>query len=175
MRSTLLVPGNRFSAAYEWLSERVPVLPRPDGTGTVFDFDFWSAEACYFLDPASNIVELIAHRGVGESPVASAFSAAEMAGISEIGIVTVDPPGVARQLKASGLDLWFGELGGPDGGLGFVGRRAHTLILCRPGRPWLPIGRPAETHPLEAVIGAGDGSKIIVRLDADSALDLSTR
>ena len=32
----------------------------------------------------------------------------------------------------------------------FVGEKARTLILAPPGRGWLPTGRPAEPHPVEA-------------------------
>src|SRR3954451_21398717 len=62
----LLIPGNRFEAAHAWIGERATVLPGRDGS-TVFGFAFWDAVACYFHDPAGNIVELIAHRGMEEA------------------------------------------------------------------------------------------------------------
>jgi hypothetical protein len=31
-------------------------------------------------------------------------------------------------------------------------RRARTLIVVPPGRPWLPTGRPAEVHPADVVV-----------------------
>jgi catechol-2,3-dioxygenase len=74
----LLVPGNRFDAAYEWLGARTQLLPDPDTGDRIFEFDNWSALACYCLDPAGNIVELIAHRGISESPIEGAFSAGEV-------------------------------------------------------------------------------------------------
>src|SRR5690242_17559175 len=57
----LLVPGDRFDAAHAWADERFELV------GGVFDFDNWDARAVYFLDPAGNIVELIAHRGLEEN------------------------------------------------------------------------------------------------------------
>ena len=39
---------------------------RPETGELVFDFTNWDARAFYFHDPAGSIVELIAHRGIGE-------------------------------------------------------------------------------------------------------------
>lgn len=59
----LLVPGDRFDAAYAWATERIALLDGPGGSRAV-DFADWQAKALYLLDPAGNIVELIAHSGV---------------------------------------------------------------------------------------------------------------
>jgi hypothetical protein len=169
----LLVPGNRFAAARDWLGACVPLLARRGSEEIVFAFDSWNALACYAHDPAGNIVELIAHRGLEESPEGGGFSARELRGISELGIVTPDLLAALEHLRAAGLELWSGEVGGRREGFGFVGRQAHTLILCPPGRPWLPTGRPAEPHPLAAVIGAGERARIVVRVGDDSAVDVA--
>lgn len=151
-----LVPGDRFDAAYEWLRARTALLPDPDTQDEVFDFSDWDALACYCLDPAGNIVELIAHRGVAESHLEGDFSAQEIAGFSEIGLVVDDKQaGVARLEKDLGLRMWDGELHEP-GRLVFVGERARTLILSPPGRGWLPTGRPAEAHPVKLVLTGVD-------------------
>jgi hypothetical protein len=146
----LLAPGNRFDAALAWLRARVELLPDRESGEVAFDFSNWDALACYFHDPAGNIVELIAHRGVGESSVDGAFSADELLGFSELGIVG-DPPAIARELERAGLALWDGTLEA-EGRLAFVGERSRTLILCPEGRGWLPTGRPAEAHDLEVVL-----------------------
>jgi catechol 2,3-dioxygenase-like lactoylglutathione lyase family enzyme len=158
----LLVPGDRYDAARAWAARSAELLSRPGETSTTFWFDAWDADACYFHDPAGNIVELIAHRGVCETPGRSGpFHAGELAGISEMGMVVVDPPAAARTLASSGLRLWSGGVEGEDA-LGFIGRQAHTLILCPPGRPWLPTRRPAECHPVTAtLIGAGDATVVV--------------
>jgi hypothetical protein len=144
-----LVPGNRFDAAYAWLKSRTDPLSRCDSSVDVFEFDFWDARACYFHDPAENIVELIAHQGLAHSGDAEGtFKASELLGISEIGLVTPDMPAAAKSLDRIGLPLWSGSVR-DDKGLGFVGRKAHTLILSAPGRGWLPTGRPAEVHPVD--------------------------
>jgi D-alanyl-D-alanine carboxypeptidase len=137
----LLVPGDRFAAALEWAQQRVDLL------GDVFDFENWDAEAVYFHDPASSIVELIAHHGLEESGRSGPFAAAELVGFSELGIVG-DRKSLLRELETEGLELWSGAVDEPDR-LAFVGEKGRTLILASPGRGWLPTDRPAEPHPVE--------------------------
>lgn len=148
----LLVPGDRFAAAYDWLGKRTRLLPDPETGDAVFDFDKWNALACYCLDPVGNIVELIAHRGIGDSAVGESFSSAELLGISELGLVGGDKREVADTLlHVLGVHVWDGEIDDPQR-LAFVGERARTLILSPEGRPWLPTDRPAEMHRVEFVL-----------------------
>jgi catechol 2,3-dioxygenase-like lactoylglutathione lyase family enzyme len=144
----LLVPGDRFDEALEWTHGRVELL------GDVFDFDFWDARAVYFHDPAGNIVELIAHHELDQNGRSGAFAAAELVGISELGIVG-DPPQLLRELETIGLELWDGSVEGKNQ-LAFVGEQGRTLILSPPGRGWLPTSRPAEPHPVELVLDLAD-------------------
>jgi catechol 2,3-dioxygenase-like lactoylglutathione lyase family enzyme len=160
----LLVPGNRYEAAAAWVERSTTLLSRPGQKTTTFRFDAWNADACYFHDPAGNIVELIAHRGTAEAPSRSGgFRAGELAGISELGLVVGDPAAAADALASTGLELWSGDVEGDDA-LAFVGGQAHTLILCAPGRPWLPTHRPAECHPTTATLqlAAGAGAGVTV-------------
>jgi catechol 2,3-dioxygenase-like lactoylglutathione lyase family enzyme len=155
----LHAPGNRFDAALEWLRERVPLLPQRDSDEVVFDFASWSAYACYFHDPAGNVAELIAHRGLGENDENGPFSAGELLGLSELCLV--GPPGpLAEALTPLGLELWDGTVE-QEGMLGFVGERGRTLILCPPGRGWLPTGRPAEPHPVEALLSGPPAGEVL--------------
>jgi catechol 2,3-dioxygenase-like lactoylglutathione lyase family enzyme len=147
----LLAPGNRFDEVLEWVTERTELLPDRDTGEVVFDFANWAAKACYFHDPAGNIVELIAHRGIGETRAQGSFAAGELLGVSELGLVG-DPAAIASVLAHRlGLELWDGTIE-VEGRLAFVGERARTLILCPAGRPWLPTGRPAEAHPVDVVV-----------------------
>jgi catechol 2,3-dioxygenase-like lactoylglutathione lyase family enzyme len=154
----LLVPGDRFDAALEWARARTELLPDRESGDVVFDFDAWDAQACYFEDPAGNIVELIAHRGVDENGADGEFRAAELVGLSELGLVG-DPPALAAQLAVLGIELWDGTLDEP-GRLAFLGEPARTLILSPPGRGWLPTGRPAEPHPVVALVRAQREGKV---------------
>jgi hypothetical protein len=153
-----LVPGDRFEAAQAWAGERAELLGDP------FDFAFWDARACYFHDPAGNIVELIAHHGIGDG------SQAMILGLSEIGIVTADPPGAVTRLEHElGLELWSGD---PEG-LAFVGRKAHTLILSSAGRGWLPTRRPSEPHPVDVTISGTGREGEVVLADCGSRVRLA--
>ena len=153
----LLVPGDRFAAALDWARDRVELLFDPESDDAVFDFTNWDAKACYFHDPAGNIVELIAHRGVGEAGATGPFASDELIGVSEVGVVG-DPPSLARKLeRVLDLAVWDGTVDG-EARLAFVGEKARTLILCRVGRGWLPTRRPAEAHPVEVVLsGSSEG------------------
>jgi hypothetical protein len=147
-----LVPGNRFDAAYTWLAARASLLPDPDTGDTIFDFDNWAALACYCLDPAGNIVELIAHRGISDTSAEGLFSAREIVDFSEVGLVVPDKEqSVAVLEQQIGLYVWDGVVA-EQGRLVFVGERARTLILSHPGRGWLPTSRPAEPHPVELTV-----------------------
>ena len=150
----LLVPGNRFDAALDWAGKRTELLPDPETGEVVFDFDNLSALAVYFHDPAANIVELIAHRGVEEREARGEFRGDELVGLSELGLVG-DRAGMAEALRRElGLRLWQGTVAEP-GSLAFVGDRARTLILAPTGRGWLPLGRPAEPYAIEARLSGG--------------------
>jgi hypothetical protein len=148
----LLVPGDRFEAAYSWLKARARLLPHPNTGDTIFDFDSWDALACYCLDPADNIIELIAHRGISETSTEGPFSAGEVVDFSEVGLVVPNKKqSVAVLEEVLGLRVWDGKVADPDR-LVFVGERARTLILSPPRRGWLPTGRPAEDHPVELTL-----------------------
>jgi len=156
----LLVPGDRFDAALDWAAERVELLPDPESGEPVFDFSFWNALACYFHDPAGNIVELIAHRRIGETGAAGAFNGRDLLGLSELGLVG-DVKTMARELEPLALRVWSGTVDEP-GRLAFVGEQAKTLILCPEGRGWLPTGRPAEPHPVDALLsGPSKGQRFV--------------
>lgn len=155
----LLLPGDRFAVAREWAEARVELLPDPVSGEVVFDFSSWDALACYFQDPAGNIVELIAHAGIGESGRAGPFDAGELLGLSELGLVG-DLPRLADGLRTLELEVWDGSVG--EGELAFVGERARTLILAPPGRGWLPTGRPAEVHPVEVTVAGAPAGEVVL-------------
>jgi catechol 2,3-dioxygenase-like lactoylglutathione lyase family enzyme len=155
----LLVPGDRFQAAFEWAGRRVELLARGKSDEFVFDFADWDACACYFHDPAGNIVELIAHRGVEENHRVGEFAGSELLGFSELGLVG-DPPEIARALDPLEIRLWDGELGPQR--LAFLGERARTLIVVPEPRGWLPTARPAEHHPVDVLLDGPPNGEVAV-------------
>jgi catechol 2,3-dioxygenase-like lactoylglutathione lyase family enzyme len=157
----LLIPGNRFAAALDWLGDRVQVLPDPETGEVVFDFQNWNGQGCYFHDPAGNIVELTAHRGIGVSDASGPFSGSEVLGISEVGLVG-DTPTMASVLRVVlELPLWSGTVDEP-GRLAFLGEAGRTLILAPARRGWVPTGRPAERHPVEAVLTGPPSREVVL-------------
>ncbi len=152
----LLVPGDRFDASVAWAKERVELL------GEAFDFEDWDARAVYFHDPAGSIVELIAHHGLEENGRSAGFASEELVGFSELGLVG-DQQLLLGEIEAAGLELWDGTIEEP-GRLAFVGERGRTFILAPPGRGWLPTGRPAEPHPVEARVDLDGGyARVVTR------------
>ena len=112
----------------------------------MFEFEAWDARAFYFHDPAGNIVEVIAHQGIEDE------------GLSELGLVG-EPRALAAPLRDLGLELWDGTLD-KEGRLAFLGERGRTLILAPEGRGWMPTGRPAEPHPVEAVLSGPPNGRV---------------
>ena len=146
----LLVPGDRFEAAREWIAARSELLSAL-GDEPVVHFDAWDADALYLHDPAGSILELIAHRAIGASGATGAFAATELLGISEIGLVLADRAGAAYALERDlGVAPFSGDPAADE--LAFVGRPGHALILSPPGRGWMPTGRRAERHAAEVVL-----------------------
>jgi hypothetical protein len=146
----LLVPGDRFDAALAWAEERFEILVANDGERIFRTEDAWNSSAVYFHDPVGNIVELIAHHGLEENFRSGPFAAGEIVGFSELGVVG-DRGELLARLEDVGLELFRGTVDEPDR-LAFVGELGRTFILSPPGRGWLPLGRPAEAHPLETTI-----------------------
>jgi len=144
-----LIPGDRFAAALAWAEKRVELLNDRDNT-PVFVGDAWQSSAVYFHDPAGNIGELIAHHGLEENGRSGDFAGDELVGLSELGLVG-DRQALLHRLEALGLRMFSGTVDEPDR-IGFVGERGRAFILAPPGRGWVPTGRAAEPHPVEALI-----------------------
>ena len=136
------IPENMLEQAKRWLSRRTQLLPIDD-TDEVY-FEEWNAHACYFHDPAGNIVEFIARHDL-RNPAPGPFGPGDILGVSEIGLPVPDVGVTVRALKVEvGLLPWrppsetFAALGDEDG----------LVIVVKQGRPWLPTGEPAAAHPV---------------------------
>lgn len=157
----LLAPGNRFGELLDWAGERTELLPDRKSGEVMFDFSAWGAQACYFHDPAGNIVELIAHGGIGETARGGPFAGEELLGLSELGLVGQTAALASALRHELGLELWDGTVE-DEGRLAFLGEPARTLILSSAERAWLPTGRPAEAHPVDAVLsGPPEGEALM--------------
>ncbi len=80
------IPSNKIEDAFTWLKKRTALLWLDDYNGYVADFVNWHAKSVYFLDPAGNIVELIARFDLPDHSD-EAFYPGLIRCISEIGLV----------------------------------------------------------------------------------------
>lgn len=80
------IPSNKFEEAFQWIKKRSELLWLEDYKSYVADFVNWNAKSVYFLDPAGNILELIARFDLNNN-ADELFSSAQFLNISEIGLV----------------------------------------------------------------------------------------
>ncbi|HWB19418.1 MAG TPA: hypothetical protein VG711_03890 [Phycisphaerales bacterium] len=149
------IPENMFAEAKAWLRTRVAILRNTDGSED-FEFRSWNAHACYFLDPAGNIVEFIARHNL-QNARAGDFGPQDILYASEIGIVVDDVRAAAEAVRDE-LGMRPFVTGMPDPGADFcaAGDDHALLIIVKKGRAWNVGGTiPAEVFSTQVVI-AGD-------------------
>lgn len=152
------VPENRIEDAARWLAERAPLVPGPNGA-RVLDFSGWNADAVYCLDPAGNVVELIARHSL---PNASdePFGPHSLLCVSEVGMPVDDVPAAVAHLEGElGIPLWDGD----RRGFTALGDDHGLFIVVPRGRTWFPSDRPAATQPIATTIDSPSGPPVRVR------------
>jgi catechol-2,3-dioxygenase len=159
------IPAERFTTAKAWLSERA-ALRRDQAGNDEFDFASWDARALYFDDPAGNIVEFIARRGVNES------GAGLIQCVSEIGLVSDDVPALSGILcEQLGIQAYRGA--GSDT-FAAVGDEQGLFICVRRRREWFPdTGRPAVWADVRAQVTIAEGLRFSLAAGAASAAQLA--
>ena len=149
------IPENRFEDAYEWLDDRVGLLPDVETGKTRFEFGaYLNATACYFRDPAGNIGELIARHSLDNgAPPSERFGPQHWLAVSEIGLVVDDVPGVASVLVDPVGET---DLGG-GGEFRMVGDEHGTFIVVDEDRPWFVGGDDPGVYPTTVVADVDTG------------------
>ena len=126
------------------------------------------------IDTGETELEFVAGEGEGEPFYHFAFLAPperfdELAGSSKVfdfdfwdarAFYFDDPAGNIVEIVAhQGIDeLGLSELGLVGDTRAMAAELGRTLILAPPGRGWMPTGRPAERHPVDAeLLGPADG------------------
>lgn len=137
------VPTNQFDEAVAWLSVRASLLTDPETGAETFSFAFMDARAVYCLDPAGNVVELVARARLPEAD--GEFDSGSLRRVSEVGLPTPDVPRTVEALEtAIGEPQWpestdeFAVVGDDDG----------LFVVVETGRPWLPTDEPATPAPV---------------------------
>lgn len=80
------IPYNKFEEAFEWMQQKMEFLWLDDYKGYIANFVNWNAKSFYFLDPAGNILEIIARFDLNDV-VEEKFSSMHIRNISEMGLV----------------------------------------------------------------------------------------
>ena len=142
------VPNNQFDQARAWIEARVPLVEANDGA-TMFHSHTWNADQCYFLDPAGNILEIIA-RHTARTAAHETFSSASLLAISEVGLACGNVPATTTWFRTMlGLPAYHDQ--SPT--FAPVGDEAGLFIVVQNGREWFPnTGVLATPLPTEIVI-----------------------
>lgn len=143
------VPAERFAAAKHWVAERTTVISL-EGADEFEGSRSWNSRSVYFEGPDSAVLELIARRDLPTGrvePSDGAFGAAEIIGLSEVGVAVPSVlDAIARLGSEAGLEV-YGE--SPSDTFGAVGTVAGLIILVRAGRTWFPTStRVAQPSPI---------------------------
>ena len=157
------IPHGSIEAAAAWMQDKAELLYMEDYKNVIAEFVNWNARSLYFLDPAGNIVELIARQAIGAVYV-EPFSSAQFLGVSEAGIV-VQKEAIEsftkNCLEQYGLDYFARQKPFPF--FKAVGDDEGLLIIVAEGRHWYPTSIPSELSPMHIVFNL-DGEEYELRL-----------
>jgi catechol 2,3-dioxygenase-like lactoylglutathione lyase family enzyme len=159
------VPPGSIERAAAWLGERQRLLafhgdPDEDEGATIVHGDR-GTPAVYFLDPAGNVVELIANVRLAavEDSGPAGFGPEALLDIAEIGIAAAAPDATCatvREFLGEGV-LWGGA---PGWLLTAIGDPRAVVIVAPLGRGWIPVGLPARPAPTEVVVLADEPAEL---------------
>ena len=154
------VPPGSIARAAGWVAERHEPLAfhgDPDEEeGATIVHTARGTPAVYFLDPAGNVVELIANVRLGDpgDSLGSAFGPGDLLAVAEIGIAAADPGATC-----AAVEEFFGQgalWGGAPGWLLTALGDDHAVVIVAPlDRGWIPVALPARPAPTE-IVAIGD-------------------
>jgi catechol 2,3-dioxygenase-like lactoylglutathione lyase family enzyme len=167
------VPPGSIERAAAWVEERHQLLafhgdPDEEEGATIVHADR-GTPAVYFLDPAGNVVELIANvrlaEGGGDDGGGDAedgdgaFGPEQLLDVAEVGLAAADPAATSAAIQefiGEGV-LWGG---GPGWLLTAIGDAGAVVIVAPLGRGWIPVGLPAQPAPTEIVVLAEEPGEL---------------
>jgi catechol 2,3-dioxygenase-like lactoylglutathione lyase family enzyme len=139
------IPSHLFSLSYEWVKQRIEVLPFSEET-EIADFSNWNAKAFYFHDPNGNILEFISHFD-STLHKDEAFASTAIEGINEIGIPVKSVRQSCEDFKST-FNIPYFHKGPCMEDFSVMGDENGMLIVTREQRGWLPTLEPAVKHPI---------------------------
>jgi catechol-2,3-dioxygenase len=141
------IAENKLEKAIEWMKPRHPLLTQSKTGRQIIHFRRWNAHAVYFMDPAGNIGEFIAHHTLDTARPGD-FSLDDVLYNSEIGIVT---PNVNQTVDTIKDPLGIRDVPGASPVFSAVGDAHGYFIVVKRDRVWLPTDDvAAKTHPVRA-------------------------
>jgi catechol-2,3-dioxygenase len=140
------IPRDGFDEAKRWLASRVALVTKDEVDE--YSSESWNARFMYFYDPAGNIVEFIARKGL-PLDASGPFDAHEVLSVSEIGLPVDDVRASAIILTDKlGISPYQGQ--SPE--FAALGDEQGLLIVVKNGRHWFPTALPATTVPVAATV-----------------------
>lgn len=144
------IPSNKIQEARLWLKQKVDLLWMADYQSDIADFVNWHAKSVYFIDPAGNIVELIARFDLNDI-VEEEFSAKHIRNVSEIGLVfsaeNFDAE-IASFMQKYALNYFDKQPPLPQ--FRAIGSDEGLFIAVPENRVWFPTGNvPAMSSPMK--------------------------
>ncbi|MDQ6420146.1 VOC family protein [Paenibacillus sp. LHD-117] len=140
------IPENKLDEAKRWI-ETVTELGREDGKD-ISRSEAWDSDSVYFMDPAGNILELIARHTMDNAIDRPFDPERDIEGMSEIGMPTKDVVDAVDQLEAIGIRSYQGR----SDSFNPVGDEVGMFIVVQPGRRWHFTNLTAECYPFEATV-----------------------
>ena len=150
------IPENKLDEAIDWCKSKVDLIFIEDQK-VITNFENWNANAIYFYDNSSNLLEFIARHDLDNAQT-EAFSSKAILNISEIGIVNENPLALGKQLiEEHGLEFFSKNANSEL--FAAVGDDEGLLIMVKPNRNWYPTQTPSESNKTEVRI-ENKGNKI---------------
>jgi catechol 2,3-dioxygenase-like lactoylglutathione lyase family enzyme len=145
------VTNNRFSDCFEWIGNKLDILPVDKDGMLIAGYEEWNAQSFYFLDNNGSILELISRFDLpyySSQPVSSK----DIIEVSEIGLVTKDVQGLCDVLHKDDKIPYFVK--GPKlEDFVAMGDDHGLLLVTQQGRGWIPNNKPAQQFPIIVISG----------------------
>jgi catechol-2,3-dioxygenase len=150
------VPLERFDIARQQVATHTSLIA-VDGSEIIVHRG-WDAVACYFRDPAGNILECIARRSEQTDSAEAVNTPVFIQSVCEVGLVVDDVRATTQLLRdALGIALFHGSEGELFTALG---TETGLLIVVSRGREWYPsTGVATEPAPLQLTLTGNDGAR----------------
>jgi hypothetical protein len=146
------IPQNQFNDAATWLADRVELLADPETGTRKFSSESSPYSQVYCLDPADNIVELIARHELSND-AERPFDSESFSQVSEIGLTVSDKERTVRSLTEN-IGVSLRDNADPstitnNEDITPVGDDHGVFIVVQQGRQWFPTrNKAAEVYPI---------------------------